>query len=57
MTEFIAEDNICGQNLLNLVAVGNAIVAELLRLKDYIPDVFLYVFPYKILIVFILSIV
>lgn len=42
MAEFIAEDNACGQNLLQLVAVGNAIVAELLRLKDYIPDVFWY---------------
>lgn len=42
MAEFIAEDNACGQDLLQLVAVGNAIVAELLRLKDYIPDVFWY---------------
>ncbi|KAF0307313.1 WASH complex subunit 5 [Amphibalanus amphitrite] len=30
----------CGQNLLSLVSRGNAIVAELLRLEDYLPDVF-----------------
>lgn len=40
MTEFLAEDNVCGQNLLQIVAVGNAIIAEILRLKDYIPDIF-----------------
>lgn len=38
--EFLAEDNVCGQNLLQIVAIGNAIIAEILRLKDYIPDVF-----------------
>lgn len=41
--EFIAKDNICGQNLLQIVAVGNAIIAEVCRLKDHIPDVFQYV--------------
>ncbi|XP_037084862.1 WASH complex subunit 5-like [Pollicipes pollicipes] len=30
----------CGQNLLALVSRGNAIIAELLRLRDYLPDVF-----------------
>lgn len=40
MTEFLAENNLCGQNILEIVAVGNAIIAELLRLKDYIPDIF-----------------
>lgn len=40
MTEFLAEDNVCGQNLLQIVAVGNAIIAEILRLKDYIPEIF-----------------
>ena len=30
----------CGQNLLALVSRGNAIIAELLRLEDYLPDVF-----------------
>lgn len=41
--EFIAKDNICGQNLLQIVAVGNAIIAEVCRLKDHIPEVFQYV--------------
>lgn len=40
MTEFLAEDNTCGQHLLQITAVGNAIIAEILRLKDYIPDIF-----------------
>uniref|UniRef100_A0A1B6MUI7 WASH complex subunit strumpellin n=2 Tax=Graphocephala atropunctata TaxID=36148 RepID=A0A1B6MUI7_9HEMI len=38
--DFLAENNSCGQVLLHLVSRGNAIVAELLRLKDYIPPVF-----------------
>lgn len=40
MTEFLAENNVCGQNLLRIVSMGNSIIAEILRLKDYIPDVF-----------------
>lgn len=40
MADFLAEDNACGQNLLQIVAVGNAIIAEILRLKDYIPEIF-----------------
>lgn len=40
MTEFLAENNLCGQTILNLVSGGNAIIAELLRLKDYIPKLF-----------------
>ncbi|XP_059615254.1 WASH complex subunit 5 [Phlebotomus argentipes] len=40
MAEFLAENNVCGRNLLQITALGNAIIAELLRLKDYIPDVF-----------------
>ncbi|KAG8225241.1 hypothetical protein J437_LFUL008778 [Ladona fulva] len=40
MAEFLAENNPCGQNILNIVSRGNAIIAELLRLKDYIPPVF-----------------
>lgn len=43
MTEFLAENNACGQNLLRIVSMGNSIIAELLRLKDYIPDVYRYV--------------
>lgn len=38
--EFLAEDNLCGQTLLNIVAVGNAIIAEILRVKDYIPELY-----------------
>lgn len=38
--EFIAKDNVCGQNLLQIVAAGNAIIAEVCRLKDHIPEVF-----------------
>lgn len=44
MPEFLAENNVCGQTILKLVSRGNAIVAELLRLKDYIPKVYRY-FP------------
>lgn len=44
MTEFLAEDSVCGQNLLQIVAVGNAIIAEILRVKDYIPELYRYVF-------------
>ncbi|XP_065361019.1 WASH complex subunit homolog 5 [Calliphora vicina] len=40
MTEFLAENNACGQNLLRIVSMGNSIIAEILRLKDYIPDIF-----------------
>ncbi|KAJ8877566.1 hypothetical protein PR048_022021 [Dryococelus australis] len=40
MTDFLAENNSCGQNLLRLMSRGNAIIAELLRLKAYIPPVF-----------------
>lgn len=33
---FLADDNVCGRTLLKLVARGNAIVAEILRMKDHI---------------------
>lgn len=39
-SDFLAENNICGQNLLRVVSFGNAVIAELLRLADYIPPVF-----------------
>lgn len=42
MPEFLAENNECGQTILRLVSRGNAIIAELLRLKDYIPQVYKY---------------
>lgn len=38
--EFVADDNLCGQTLLNIVAVGNSIIAEILRVKDFIPELF-----------------
>ena len=42
MVNFIAENNLCGQTLLKLklVSRGNAIIAELLRLSDFIPPEF-----------------
>ncbi|KAF7991199.1 hypothetical protein HCN44_002761 [Aphidius gifuensis] len=40
MGDFIANNNNCGQNLLRLVSRGNAILAELMRLKEYVPPVF-----------------
>lgn len=40
MVDFLAENNACGQTVLKLVSRGNAIVAELLRLSDFIPPVF-----------------
>lgn len=38
--DFLEEGNICGQLVLKLVSRGNAILAELLRLSDFIPPVF-----------------
>lgn len=38
--DFLAEQNPCGQTILKLVSRGNAIIAELLRLSDFIPPVF-----------------
>ena len=40
MADFLAENNQCGQNLLRLASRGNAIIAELLRLAEFIPSVF-----------------
>ena len=39
-SDFLAENNQCGQTLLKLVSRGNAIVAELLRLADFVPPIF-----------------
>ena len=39
--DFLAEANLCGQTVLKLVSRGNAIIAELLRLSQFIPPVFL----------------
>ncbi|CAH2039565.1 unnamed protein product, partial [Iphiclides podalirius] len=41
MRVFLAEDNLCAQNLLKLVSHGNAILAEILRLKSHIPTIYL----------------
>ncbi|XP_046858069.1 WASH complex subunit 5-like [Xenia sp. Carnegie-2017] len=40
MVDFLAENNICGQSLLKLVSRGNAIIAELLRLSEFVPPEF-----------------
>ncbi|TRZ00445.1 hypothetical protein DNTS_004045, partial [Danionella cerebrum] len=37
MVDFLAENNLCGQAVLRIVSRGNAIIAELLRLSDFIP--------------------
>lgn len=39
--EFLSDDNAAGQTLLRLVSRGSAIIAELLRLSDNVPVVFL----------------
>ena len=38
--DFFAENNICGQTILRLVSRGNAVIAELFRLSDFIPPPF-----------------
>ena len=38
--DFLSEGNLCGQTILKLVSRGNAIIAELLRLGDFIPPIF-----------------
>uniref|UniRef100_A0A8C3I6N3 WASH complex subunit 5 n=1 Tax=Chrysemys picta bellii TaxID=8478 RepID=A0A8C3I6N3_CHRPI len=40
MVDFLAENNHCGQAILRIVSCGNAIIAELLRLSEFIPGVF-----------------
>lgn len=39
--DFLAPNNLCGQNLIRIVSRGSAIIAELLRLSANIPEVFL----------------
>ena len=39
-SDFLVENNTCGQYLLSLVAKGNAILAEIQRLADFVPEVF-----------------
>lgn len=38
--DFLDPSNQCGQTMLRQVARGNAIIAELLRLSEFIPDIF-----------------
>ncbi|XP_067888537.1 WASH complex subunit 5 [Heterodontus francisci] len=40
MVDFLAENNLCGQAILRIVSRGNAIIAELLRLSEFIPSVY-----------------
>lgn len=40
--DFLDANNDCGQSLLKIVVAGSAIIAELLRLSNHIPDVFLF---------------
>mmetsp|Transcript_7971 Transcript_7971/g.13373 ORF Transcript_7971/g.13373 Transcript_7971/m.13373 type:complete len:98 (+) Transcript_7971:4-297(+) len=40
--DFLDPNNDCGQSILKLVAAGSSILAELLRLQNHIPDVFLF---------------
>lgn len=40
MSDFLADNNLCGQALLKIVSRGNAIIAEILRLKDNVPKIF-----------------
>ena len=40
--DFLDPNNDCGQALLKLAATGSAILSELLRLSNHIPDVFLF---------------
>ena len=39
--ELLSEGNLCGATLLSVVASGSALIAELLRLGQAIPAVFL----------------
>ena len=40
--DFLDPNNDCGQSLLKLAAAGSSVLAELLRLSNHIPDVFLF---------------
>ncbi len=40
--DFLDPNNDCGQVLLKLAGNGSAIMAELLRLSNHIPDVFVF---------------
>lgn len=38
--DLLAENNSCGRALLTLVSKGNAIIAELLRLSEFVPSAY-----------------
>jgi len=40
MSDFLADNNLCGQTLLKIVSKGNAIIAKLFILKDSVPPIF-----------------
>ena len=40
--DFLDPNNDCGQSILKLAAKGSAITAELMRLSNHIPEVFLF---------------
>ena len=40
MEDLLHDENICGRNLLRLASRGSAIIAELLRLSENIPEAF-----------------
>uniref|UniRef100_A0A4W3IH07 WASH complex subunit 5 n=1 Tax=Callorhinchus milii TaxID=7868 RepID=A0A4W3IH07_CALMI len=40
MVDFLADNNLCGQAILRIVSRGNAIIAELLRLSEFVPSVY-----------------
>lgn len=42
--EFLTAENVCGKTLLDLVARGSALLAELQRLHHHIPKVFSFVY-------------
>ncbi|GMH56588.1 hypothetical protein TrST_g9055 [Triparma strigata] len=40
MGDLLAQDNLCGGTLLRIVSRGSSIIAEMLRLKDNVPECF-----------------
>ena len=40
MADFLDKNNLCGQTALRLVSRAHATIAEILRLKDFIPSIF-----------------
>uniref|UniRef100_A0A1I8IVV1 WASH complex subunit strumpellin n=1 Tax=Macrostomum lignano TaxID=282301 RepID=A0A1I8IVV1_9PLAT len=40
MSDFLAEGNLCGRNLLKIVSSGSSIISELLNLSAFVPNAF-----------------